>query len=63
MVIVSSFSFLTRADAASRGATVRLAEFALDQIHTNLKSSFQSKLGGALYRAGRFEDAIRQLKK
>jgi tetratricopeptide (TPR) repeat protein len=59
--IVSSFSVLTRADAASQRATVRLAEFSLNQAHFNLKRSFQSKLGAALYRAGRFEDAIRQL--
>lgn len=58
--IVSSLSVLAPNGAASQVDSVRLAEFGLHQIYINLKRFLQSKLGAALYRAGRFEDAIRQ---
>ena len=57
---MSSLSVLAPTDAASQVDCVRLAEVGLHRINISLKRFFQSKLGAALYRAGRFEDAIRQ---
>jgi tetratricopeptide (TPR) repeat protein len=54
----SSLSVLALSDAASQGASVRLAKFAQDHILFRL---YRNVLGSALYRAGRFEDAIREL--
>ena len=43
-------------------ASVRLAEFAVNSFTADQKHLALNTLGATLYRAGRFEDAIRRLK-
>ena len=54
-------SVLTAGAATDFAVSVRLAEFAMKDYPATLKGAILNTLGAALYRAGRFEDAVRRL--
>jgi tetratricopeptide (TPR) repeat protein len=60
-VNVATFCVLGGDAVADHEAVVRLAEFAVNSVPTEFKGGFMTTLGGALYRAGRFEESIRRL--
>jgi tetratricopeptide (TPR) repeat protein len=58
---IAWYCALSPGTPADREAAVRLAEFALERFPTQPKHFALNTLGAALYRAGRFEEAVLRL--
>jgi hypothetical protein len=54
-------SAMATSEAPNLSETVRLAELGVSSAPEDLKSAYLNTLGAALYRAGRFAEAVRRL--